>query len=101
MRNPIKEKFESWFRKTSKELLPYEYCTELLGGAPEEVIMDIPRRLILHTGDDGEYLFVGDYFQEQLEEASARLRERHNFQIIKYIRPEVRTEMRVMTSRLD
>ncbi len=48
---PTIYQYKEWFRKTAKELLPYEHRTEFLGGNPKEVIIDTRRKLLIYNGD--------------------------------------------------
>lgn len=88
-RNPTKEQLEEWFKDTSRELLPYKYREELLDGIPDEVIIDVPRKLILHTGHD-DYEIVSESFPAKFENASIILKAKYHFEILNYLRPEIR-----------
>ena len=98
VRNPTKEQFEKWFKGTSKELLPYNYHEGLLGGVPDEVVMDIPRKLILHTGHEEDCEIVGEGFQAKFENACIVLKAKYDFEILNYIRPEVRKTLKGLGS---
>ncbi len=80
--NPTTSQFQEWFRKTSKELLPYNHHEGLIGGIPSEVIIDAPRRLLLHTS--------AEEFPASFEYACNILREKYNYQVIKYVQPQMR-----------
>jgi len=80
--NPTKDQFQEWFRKTSKELLHYNHHEGLIGGVPSEVIIDVPRRLLLHTHEEE--------FPASFENACIVLREKYNYQILEYVQPQMR-----------
>lgn len=98
IRNPTKEQFEKWFRSTSRELLPHNYHEGLLGGVPDEVVMDIPRRLILHTGHEDDLEVVSEGFSAKFENACIILKAKYDFEILNYIRPEVRKTLKGLGS---
>lgn len=80
--NPTTNQFQKWFRKTSKELLPYNHHKGLIDGIPSEVIIDVPRRLLLHT--------TQDEFPANFDNACIVLREKYNYQILEYTPPQRR-----------
>lgn len=80
--NPTTNQFQEWFKKTSRELLPYNHHEGLIGGVPSEVIIDVPRRLLLHTPKDE--------FPSSFENACIVLREKHNYQVLEYTQPQMR-----------
>ena len=80
----------NWFESTSRLLLPYEYCAGLIDGVPHEVIIDIPRKLILHTGNEESYELVSENSPAKFENACIILKEKYSFEILKYVRPEMR-----------
>jgi|GEM_PF-3670885 len=86
VRNPSREQFETWFRDTSKSLIPYNYSEELTGGVPCEVIIDVPRRLLLHTPEDE--------LQASFQNACIILEAKYNYQILEYDQPEMRSSRR-------
>ncbi|MDO8656203.1 MAG: hypothetical protein Q7K45_03115 [Nanoarchaeota archaeon] len=98
VRDPTKEQFEKWFRSTSKKLLPCNYGESLMGGVPSEVIMDIPRRLILHTGNEDDYRAVSKRFLVKFENAGIVLKAKYDFEILNYVRLEVRKDLKVFGS---
>ncbi|MFH1307592.1 MAG: hypothetical protein ABIH72_01955 [archaeon] len=80
--NPTITQFQDWFKTKSKALLPYNHRKELLGGAPCEVIIDVPRKLVLHTAQDE--------FTTRFENACILLREKYNYEILPYTPPLIR-----------
>lgn len=92
IRNPTKEQFETWFRRTSKEVFPYNYHEGIIGGIPDEVIFDIPRKLVLHTdyGEADDLGAVSKRLASKLENACILLRQKHNYEILKFTKPLVR-----------
>ena len=92
VKNPTREQFGEWFNSTSRELLPANYRERLLGGVPHEVIMDFPRKLILHNGYKDAYEAVSKDFPTKLENAHILLREKYNFEILEFTNPKSRKE---------
>jgi len=91
VKNPTKEQLSKWFRSMSKKLLPSDYSETLIGGVPNEVIMDIPRRLILHNGVEDTFESVSKGFPDKFENACIILKTKYDYEILRYVRQELRT----------
>ncbi len=74
---PTAQQYKSWFRKTSEEILPYNYCEELIGGVPHKVIINVGDKVILHTTPHEE-------FSDILREACNTLTTKHKYRILEY-----------------
>jgi len=94
VKKPKKEQLDKWFRSMSKRILPEEYSESLIGGCPCEVIMDIPRKLILHNGNEDVYSAVSVNFPDKFDKACDTLRKKYDYTILHYICPEVRQFMK-------
>ncbi len=80
-KEPTSAQYQEWFRVTSRELLPHGYQEALTGGVPSEVVIDVPRRLLLHT--------LEDKFPADFGYACITLREKYNYQIMDYANHEI------------
>lgn len=79
------EDYKNWFRKTSKEIIPFRTREGLLGGAYiREVIIDVERKLILWTADENSFELFEDYHPGQFRDAIKSLRQDHGYQIMQY-----------------
>lgn len=90
-KNPSATKFGYWFTKTSKELFGDSYKEGRIGGIPCEVVIDIQRKLILHTPTDEDELgLVGVEFPTKFENACILLKTKYSYSILEYENPSMR-----------
>ena len=92
------EQSEKWFKNTSKELLSHNYHGGLLGGVPDEVVMGIPRKLILYTDHEDDYTIIEEGFQAKFENACILLKIKYDFEILHYIKSEIRKTLKGLDS---
>ena len=80
---PTRAEFADWF----KEIVPKVFqgqkvSNRLLGGVPCEVVIDTPRRILMHNGDDSFYTGISETAQYTIAGALDRLVNRHNYQVL-------------------
>jgi hypothetical protein len=81
--NPLNVDFMNWFKNISSKVFPYNYSNRLIGGVPTEVVIDVPRKLLLHT--------YNDEFPESFKIACRTLKLKHNYQVLTYTQHQVRS----------
>jgi len=80
IKNPTNDQYKNWFIETSKDLQVNEFRGEHLGGiTTNEIIIDVPRKLILYTHN---YEYPDSFMN-----ACIKLQLRHNYQILQYGKP--------------
>jgi len=80
--SPTIDQYKEWFRAAAKEILN-DYSEKLIRGVPCEVIIDIPRKLVLHDASE-------ERFTPELENACIVLEQKYNYQILKFVSSAVR-----------
>ncbi len=81
VKNPTELQFKQWFLNVSGELFTSEYSNCLIGGAADEVVIDMVRNLILHT-DGLEH--VAESYPAKFENAKRTLTRKYKFEILSY-----------------
>jgi len=76
VKNPSHEQFETWFREMSHALFPGQHYNNVLAGQGDEVIMDIPRKLLLFSHSDKYPVVLADSLID--------LRKKHDYQILMF-----------------
>ena len=84
VRNPTHKQFEKWFEETSQKILLYRYFENILGGTPDEIIIDVSRKLVLHT--------MQKEFPPSFNNACTVLKEKYKYQILGYAKPLMRPQ---------
>ena len=80
---PTKTEFADWFKETvPKVFREHDVSNRLIGGVPCEVIIDTPRRILMHNGDDSFYTTISETAPYTIAGALDRLVNRHNYQVL-------------------
>ena len=78
-----KTEFSDWFRKTVPKIFREVKVMDVLaGGCPCEVIIDVPRRILIHNGDDSSYTGISETAPYTIAGALDRLVKCHNYQVL-------------------
>lgn len=78
--SPTTDQYRQWFRTTARELLPFRHRQDLTGGCSREVIIDVPRRLIVYSGDLADFVLDSKFVLEQS----------HHYQFLQFVQPLLR-----------
>jgi hypothetical protein len=84
-KTPTVIQYQEWFKKISEILLPYNHYEGLIGGVPTEVIIDVPRRLLLHT--------PADELPASFQKACSVLKNKYEYQVLEYVKPLMRNTL--------
>jgi hypothetical protein len=84
-KNPTSKQYRGWFKEKAKLLTSYKHYNELLGGCAEEVIIDVPRKLIIHTADSESLRFVSKQFPLKFKRACNILKSNYSYSIVEYV----------------
>lgn len=80
---PQRTEFTYWFKNTVPKVFhEQEVSNRLIGGVPCEVIIDAPRRILIHNGNDSVYTGISETAQYTIAGALDRLVNRHNYQVL-------------------
>lgn len=91
---------QSWMEKFGREQvgpLNVGYAPEIA----EQVLIDVPRRLVLHTGDDEAFGYIGEGFGDEFREACRMLEGRHFYEVHAYTCSGVRETLRELRGAGD